>query len=292
MVNLMAKSLDRANVKRNKKHDFSNFDADLHIPFMNDTNKYHTLNVLRAKENRRNICIIDIHGGSYLFNTCNENTYYASKFVLEGFDAVCLDYQPNDGKTRHTKDLIDDTVKGLLYVFQHLKELKLENDCFVITGDSAGGHIALLLAEALSDPGFAKELGYDFNNIKIEVALVNSPVYDFAAIGDEFLTEKAMIRMFGPHYNDEKLNKLVSPKEHLDSLNMPLFVSTCKNDFLRGESLKLKEDLELLKKDHQFIDIDSDEKNVNHVHNVVYPELKESIQVNNAMIDFIMNNLK
>ena len=291
VVNLMKFALEREVNKRTKSKDLSDFEIEYNVPYLNDGDSYHVFDYLHAKGKKRNICIIDIHGGSYMMCTCHDNVYYASKFANEGFDVICLDYRPNDGKTGSTKDLIDQAVIGLQYIFHHKKDLGLENHRFVLTGDSAGGHISLLIAEAISDQEFAKQLGYDFNNVKIDAVLVNSPAYDFAKLGRDRLTKSGLKRMFGPRFDDEELNKLISPKEHIKSLNMPIFVSTSKLDFIREQPLMLKEDLERLNLLHGFIDIYSDDKLAIHVHNVIYPDTNDSIMVNKAMIDFI-NRLK
>ena len=289
LVNLMKRAIEKNVKDRKRNEDLTGFEIEYNIPYLNDNNEYHVFDYVHAKGQKNNICVIDIHGGSYMFCRCHDNLYYASKYALEGFDVLCLDYQPNDGKKGSTKDLIDDAVKGIIYIFNHKKDLGLENHRFVLTGDSAGGHISLLIAEAISDPIFAKQLGYDFNVVKIDAVLVNSPAYDFANLGRDRLTKSGLKRMFGPEYDNEELNKLISPKEHIESLRMPIFVSTSKLDFIREQPLLLKADLERLNLKHQFIDIDSDDKNAIHVHNVIYPNTAESLKVNHAMFDFINN---
>ena len=287
LVNLMKLAIEKDVKKRKSYQDLTGFEIDYNIPYLDDGDNYHVFDFVHARGEKRNICIIDIHGGSYMFCRCHDNLYYASKYAEQGFDVICLDYHPNDGKTGSTKDLIDDAVKGLVYVFEHLKELGLKNHRFVLTGDSAGGHISLLIAEAISDKEFAKELGYDFNKVKIEAVLVNSPAYDFVNLGRDRLRKSGLKRMFGPRYDDVELNRLISPKVHLKSLKLALFFSTSKLDFIRPQSLMLKEDLDKLNIKYDFIDIDSDDKLAIHVHNVIYPDTEESRRVNSAMIQFI-----
>ena len=194
-----------------------------------------------------------------------------------------------NGKTS-TKDILDQCAACLNYVFSHQKELNIEGDSFAITGDSAGGHLALSMAEAICDKEYAKELGYEFPDIKLVAVLANCPVYDFVHVGDGSLSSSGMKRLFGPTYKDKKTFELICPKTHFASLKCPVFVSTCSQDFLRWHSLNLKEDLEKNNHNHQFIDITSDEKGVGHVHNVLHPEHKLAIEVNNAMMEFIMRN--
>ncbi len=292
MVKILRKQI-LGQIKRRRKGypPHGEFTEYLNIPYINDGNPQHTFDIFLAKENRKSICIIDIHGGSYIFGHHQDNYPFAYVFLKEGFDVVTLDYQPNDGKM-DTKDLIDDVAKNINYLFAHLKEYNLENDQFVISGDSAGGHIALTITEALLDKEYAKELGYEFSNINIKACLVNGPVYDFVHIGEGAMTNSGMKRMFGPNYLDKEAFALICPKTHLSSLTCPLFVSTCKNDFLRLQSLVLNEDMKVKNNKFKFVDLDCDDKKVGHVHNVIATQLPESIEVNKAMMVFIEESIK
>lgn len=93
--------------------------------------------------------------------------------------------------------------------------------------------------------------------------------------------------MFGPKFNDDVYYSLISPKAHLGSLKIPAFVSTCKHDFIGQESKDLHADFEKASKPLRFIYLDTDAPKVEHVHNVVAPELAESVYVNEVLIDFV-----
>ena len=265
------------------------FEERIDVPYMSDHTHRHSFDIYYAKENIKNIVIIDIHGGSYMYGDHLDNYILAIPFLKEGFDFITVDYIPNNGKM-DTKDLIDDCVRCINYIFAHQKELGIEGKRFAITGDSAGGHFALTIAEAICDKEYAKRLGYEFPDVKLIACLLNCPVYNFAHVGDGFLTRSGMKRMFGPHYNDIEAVELICPKVNIDSLTCPLFVSTCSQDFLRQHSLLLKEDMEKRNHNYELLDIQSDDKNIGHVHNVLIPDHPLSQKVNNAMMDFIMKN--
>ena len=288
VVNILRFRLIHYNVLRKKRFkEYESFAFKLDEPFIDDGHKNHQMDIFLAeKEKRNNICVIDIHGGAYVFGGHRDNLPFAYKLYENGFDVIAVDYIANNGK-RYTKDSIDDLYACIKYIFAHLKDYHLENDRFVITGDSAGGHFALLLAEAADDEEFAKQLGYDFEGIKFDVVLVNCPVFDFVNIGNDMLSKSGKKRMFGLNAEDDTVRALISPKEHFSSLKTPLFVSTCKQDFLRSESMMLRTYLDDFKYPSRFVDINSDAKWIDHVHNVLRPYLKESIQVNNEMMDFI-----
>ena len=293
VINILKRNSDKGAIKRRKAFPpYGLFKKErINIPYIDDNNPQHTFDVIYAEKNRKNAVIFDIHGGSYIFGEHKDNYIFMSKFVEQGYDAVIVDYQPNDGALS-TMDLIQDIAKNFNYVFEHLKELELEGEDVIITGDSAGGHFALTMSELLLDKNYAAELGLSFPDVNLVACVVNCPVYNFAHLSENNLTRSGMKRLFGPTYNDQTMFEKLCPKIHLGSLTCPVFVSTCKKDFLRGQSLELANDMKDKPNPFELLDINSDDKMVGHVHNVLHPELPEGIQVNNAMMAFIEKNLK
>ena len=293
LIKFFNKLSDDETRKRRKKYPpHGEFEETKNIPYIeDDDNPQHSFDVYLANDNRNNICIIDIHGGAYIFGEHKDNWPFCYDFVKKGFDAVNVDYRPNDG-TRSVKDSITDIIKCLNYVFDHRKELGLSKDKFVITGDSAGGHFALLIAELFGDEKYAAKLGYKMPNMDVVACLVNCPVYDFANLKEENFTEAGALRMFGPKHKNKNYFTDICPKTHAKSLHMPLFVSTCTQDFIRKQSLMLIADMKK-REDIKFVylDIKSKKNDVGHVHNVLLPNLEESKQVNDAMREFVLSLL-
>lgn len=289
VVSLLKWNTNRSNVKRRKiypKH--GKYLERLDIPYIDDNNTYHKFDIYYGNpEKKKNCCILNIHGGSYIVGDHQDSFWFAQCFIDEGYDFASLDYIPNDGK-RSIKDSMDDIAKNLNCIFAHLKELGLENDSFIMEGDSAGGHFAFIFAEALLNKELANKLGYEFPKVDIKGTVLSCPVYDFVHLNDaNYLTKSGMKRLFGPRYDDQELNELVSPRTHINDYHAPLFVNTCKQDFLREHSLLINEDMKGRKNIFEFIDIDSDEKGVGHVHNVLGPDREKSILVNNKIIEFM-----
>ena len=289
VVNVLKWNSYRSTLKRRKMYPpyEGKYDEKIDIPYIDDGNYNHKFDVLLAKENRKNCLIIDIHGGSYIFGEHMDQYAFGDYFLREGYDFISADYIPNDGKTRSIKDLFDDLYHMIKYVFSHQKELGIADECVAITGDSAGGHMALTLAELFLDKEYAKEAGYEMPEVKLIACLPNCPVYDFVNISDGQLTKSGQKRLFGPRYNDKELTALYCPKTHIDSLKCPTFVSTCKRDFLRAHSLMVKEDLDKRGVPCQLVDLDTDDKTTGHVHNVLHPFRPYSDQVNRAMVEFL-----
>lgn len=289
-VNILKWHNVRAYIKRRKLYPpHGQFLERLDIPYINDGNVNHKFDLYYGdRDKKKNVCILYIHGGSYIFGEHQDSYWYALTFLKEGYDFISLDYIPNDGK-RSVKDSLDDIYKNINCVLSHQKELNIEGDNYVIAGDSAGGHFALLFAEAMTNNDVAKKLGYSFPDVKVIAALLSCPVYDFEDmnVGNAYLNNSGLKRLFGPTYNDKELFRLVSPRTYINELEVPLFVNTCKQDFLREQSLLIQSDLKDRDLLFELVDINTDEKGIGHVHNVLGPEREKSIEVNNAAMAFI-----
>ena len=286
---LVKKHLDGKVKKVAKQLKKENIDGQMDIPYRDGAGFYEHFDVLKAEGKKNGICIINIHGGAYVLSSRKGNIRFGQFFTKKGYDFVAIDYRPNKGK-RDVKDMFDDCMAGISNLFAHLKELGLEGDRFVLSGDSAGGHLALLVAEAFCDKEYAKLFGYEFAK-PIEAIAAFSPAYDYETLGDNEMTRSGRRRMFGPRFEDKVWRRLLSPRERIEKMTLPLFHSTCKNDFIRGESDKLYADCKNRGDMYTFIDIQSDNPKVEHVHNVIYVDEPESIEVNEAVDAFFKKHL-
>jgi len=276
--------------KRRKKYPPHIFDERINVPYRNDGLINHTYDAyLAKKENRKNICVINIHGGAYIFGEHRDNYPYVFEWLKEGYDACLVDYVFNDGKI-DIHDMVVDCVECINYFLSNLKEYGMSNDRFIISGDSAGGHLALLISMLFENKELQKELGLALPKIDIIATVVHCPVYDFEHIGEGTVTSSGLKRMLGPNGTDRNYLKKYSPKTYMKNFKLPLFASTCTLDFIRQESMKLNADFSK-RGDFLFVDIESDDKNIDHVHNVTKTDLKESKRVNRLAMEFVSRYL-
>lgn len=235
-------------------------------------------------EKPNGITIIEIHGGAYIFSNRKNNAYYARFFANSGFNVVSLDYRLNHGHIA-VHDQIRDLACEIKHLYEHAEEFGLDPHKFVLTGDSAGGHFALIIAAAMDDEQVRKNLQLDFGGCHVLAVAANSPLYDLVAVGQSnIMTKRAKKYMMGTYAFDMKMQALASVKGNIDNLKMPLFLSTCKKDFIREETMNLKAYLE--SRNYPFTFVDIEDESVGHVHNVVSPDFEPSKKVNNAMISF------
>lgn len=281
----MMKLILKAGIKEPAETSLADkYDRKTGIPYVTNGDPAQVLDIYYADStNRLDAVLIDIHGGFYVAAKKEGNRNFAATFLSEGFDVVLVEYRLNDG-TRDVSDELSDCAAALDYLTVHAGELGLNRDRMFLTGDSAGGHMALYMAEGAADSSVP---------VRPEVfrpagVLVNCPAYDFGAFGDarEYADDfKAWF--LGPRFRDRAYLESLSPRTFIGSLEAPLFVSTCTNDFIRSQSLMLKADCDSIGKAVTFIDIKSGDMKVGHVHNVTDTGLPESREVNGAMVSFM-----
>ena len=258
------------------------------IPYVVNGDPNQVLDIYYAdKAVRKNAVLVDIHGGFYVAGKRENNRRFASVFLREGYDVVLLEYRLNDG-VRDVSDELSDCAAGLDYLATHAEELGLNKDRMFLTGDSAGGHLALYMGEGAENPAVPIRP----KHFTPRGVLINCPAYDFATFSESDSFSKGALEWFlGPRFRDAEWMKSMSPKTYIDKYTGPLFVSTCNYDFIRMQSLKLKADCESLGRPLDFVDITTEDKKVDHVHNVTKPHLPQSKEVNAKMIAFMNSRL-
>lgn len=257
------------------------------VNYAGDNLDRHCFDIYYAnEENRKHKLIVDIHGGAYIMSHRKDNLHFGLSFLEQGYDFVTLDYRVNRGHLT-IADQAGDLAQAIRYIQKHSQELDIYEDEIYLTGDSAGGHLALLFAILSENQRLQEELDLNIAHFKPKAVLVNCPVFDYCGASLRHTgTRGAQKLIYGPRYLDFDFLNRYSPSSYINDLTLPVFCSTCKLDFIRQESLALQKALSE-RGDFEFIDIDSDDPKIGHVHNILLPEREESIRVNNAMMAFI-----
>ena len=288
-VKVSLKLLDRKSRRKILNTPFDSEKENVYdISYIDDNNELHKFDLYRAKGQVRNKTILDIHGGAYVRGSRKSQFYYAQIFKNDGYDFLVNDYEYVSKKKNITvEDQIFDCVKYLNYIDKHYEELNLSQEIFLM-GDSAGGHFALFLAEMFNNETMALRFKFEVKNLILKGVILSCPVYDFEAASNvKTLTKKARKFLFGDLIVYDEWNKMLSPKEFLSCLNVPLFLTSCKLDFLKDHSMSLAEDLNKLEKKYTFFYLDTIDIRVQHVFNVCSLQLEESKKANHCILDFM-----
>ena len=250
-------------------------------------NKRCVFDLYYTNKEKKNILLINIHGGFYVGSSRKDNFMLAHYFLRKGIDVALVEYRLNN-KTIETKDELQDVNDCISYIYNHLKELNLQYDSIYLMGDSAGGHFALMNALALNCQTPLLK-----NDYKVSGVILSCPAYNYQDYHSyDELSNGVKRWVLGKNYKDPQYLKTLSSKTYIDNLKLPIFISTSKTDFLRHDSLDLIADLDKNNINYTFIDINSNNPLAGHVHNVMHPWLKESIKVNKAIYDFMIKNIK
>ena len=292
LAKLIIKYIARHDKKRDQKLKAI---ADINLNYLFDINyfkddkKSHLFDFYKSN-NENGMTIIDIHGGGYVYSYKENNFYINDFFAKNGFNIINTNYTLFDG-TINIKDTIKEMAKLINYLYDNNDKFNIDFNYLIIKGDSAGGHIALLLALAITNKNIADYYDLELpKNIKINKIILNSPVYDYEMLynlAKEFMNKKTLNYFFGPKVdlnfiNENNPSYLI--RNNLVKVNFNIFVSTSYNDFLNSHSLKLKSECF----DKVYLDFTfSKDKSINHIHNIINMSSKEGMLTNNKIINFL-----
>ncbi len=87
---------------------------------------------------------IIIHGGAWTLGDRRWGTRSQDTLALHGMASANIDYRYADNNSVHYQDLLKDIDSAVNYCIAHAKEWNTRTSNFVIIGESAGAHLALM----------------------------------------------------------------------------------------------------------------------------------------------------
>jgi acetyl esterase/lipase len=94
--------------------------------------------------------LVYIHGGGWLGGTKDQITPFIIPFLEKGYNVVTVEYTRKAGTAPQA---IDDCMLALKWLSRNYKSYNIDKDKIVISGESAGGHLALITAMLNTNPG-------------------------------------------------------------------------------------------------------------------------------------------
>lgn len=228
--------------------------------------------------------IIDIHGGGWMYGDCNLNNNYCRYLASQGFAVMAMSYRlfPEVG----IKAMVQDVFSSLHWLAKYGRGRGFDLRRVLLTGDSAGGHLAALVMAIQQQPKLqeiyqVKSLDFSFNLVAITCGVVEPK--NLKQVSDPWFQEVAetYIQLFDQDqvpYNFSEIigDGTVKPKVMVIGGGQDRFIS--QTDFLIG----------LLQKNHyHFITklwTKDQGTHLGHVFNVSNWEWPESIETNQAML--------
>lgn len=142
-----------------------------------DAHGRHRLDVRRPRE-RRGRCptLLQIHGGGWMIGRKEQQALpLMTHLVARGWVAIAVNYRLSPEAT--FPDHLIDVKRALAWVRRQGAEYGADPDFVVVTGGSAGGHLAALLALTANDP--ALQPGFEDVDTRVAACVPFYGIYDF-----------------------------------------------------------------------------------------------------------------
>jgi acetyl esterase/lipase len=163
--------------------------------------------------------VFNIHGGGWNHGTKETQTGFNSWFKM-GFAVVNIEYRMFPQATAPAA--VEDVRASIMYTVQHAKELNIDPNRIVVTGGSAGGHLALMAGLLQND----NKYDGDYKKIK---------GYTIAAIVDKYgptdlstdvaVKGKSVRNWLGPAYvESQKQREAMSPIFYVKKTSPPIYI--------------------------------------------------------------------
>lgn len=111
--------------------------------------------------------LVYIHGGGWLGGSKDHVTPFIIAYLQKGWNVVSVEYRTGEGTAPLA---VDDCMAAIQWLSRNTKSYNIDRDQVVISGESAGGHLALITGLLNSIPASHKY--YSGDSLKIK-AIVN-----------------------------------------------------------------------------------------------------------------------
>ena len=147
------------------------------IEYLGTGNPYHMLDVFYPEGDLPEEglpVIIDIHGGGWMYATKDLNEYYCMELASKGYTVFSISYRLVPDVT--VNEQIQDCASALKWISENMKNYPANASSVMLTGDSAGGQLALYEAVLNQSPELREIFNTQATNLNIKALLLTSPV--------------------------------------------------------------------------------------------------------------------
>lgn len=147
------------------------------IEYLNTGNPYHMLDVFYPEGDLPEEglpVIIDIHGGGWMYATKDLNEYYCMELASKGYTVFSISYRLVPDVT--VNEQIQDCASALKWISENMKNYPANASSVMLTGDSAGGQLALYESVLNQSPELREIFNTQATNLNIKALLLTSPV--------------------------------------------------------------------------------------------------------------------
>lgn len=266
------------------------------LPYVNDQRTEHLLDVFMPEQIDKNLpVIVDVHGGGWIRGNKELNEYYCMALAKLGF--VVFDINYRSVFDTDLKGQIQDISTALNWIFEHAEEYHGLIGKICLTGDSAGGQLAIMVCAASVNEIYRKKFG--IIPLKGEISSLGL-VCPVPCLHKRIQTSEVMKRertklLYGPYGTDVERSEIWNysdPDDYVRDCRLPpIYLLTLLEDkSCYWESEELHQILLCNQVEHVYRIWESEGKEqLGHVFNVLYPEYENSKKANQEMVDFFLS---
>lgn len=144
------------------------------IPYIDDGNKFHMLDVYTPLDDDKNCpVIIDIHGGGWMYGDKELNKYYCMSLAARGYTVFNISYRLAPDVT--VDQQLQDIAVALKWIKENMSNYTDDDKNILLTGDSAGGQLAVYSAVLAGSEELRDIFGTVQSNLTPSALLLTSP---------------------------------------------------------------------------------------------------------------------
>ena len=166
--------------------------------------------------------LIFIHGGAWKTGNRADMKFYAVKYAARGYATATISYRLT--KEAPFPAAVHDTKCAVRWMRAHAKEYKIDPNKIGVSGNSAGGHLSMMIGYSSDAPKLEGNGGHRGVSSRVQ-AVIN--FYGPADLTTTFARKQASLHAFlaGKHYDeDPELYALASPITYLTQDDPPTLI--------------------------------------------------------------------
>lgn len=261
------------------------------IDYAGDESSEHSLDIYRPKGSGGSELpvIVDFHGGGLYYGDKKNNECRDMRFAEHGFAVVNANYRlvPSVSFPSQLKD----AMAVLDWVRDNAEEYGLDAGRVCVTGDSAGGALALYLCAANGSRNVAGALGVRQSGITVQALAVTSGMFRLS--GGVHAT--ALSYYIQAYLQTPADHVMMNPYLDLDKLVVdaggglpPVYMVTSREDFIADNTYELARILQSHHRDHAMkVWQQGRERQLGHIFNITQAGDPEAVEASHAIADII-----
>ncbi|MFP6665228.1 MAG: alpha/beta hydrolase [Deltaproteobacteria bacterium] len=173
--------IDRASLVRPFPQRHADVDVERNIIYTRQSGRNLRLDIYRPRgevslPGRGRPLLVQIHGGGWIFGSKNEQGVpLMLHMARQGWVCASVDYRLSP-QARWPEHIVD-VKRAIAWLREHAADLGIDSEFIVVTGGSAGGHLAALTALSMNDPAF--QPGFEDADTRVAGCVPFYGVYDF-----------------------------------------------------------------------------------------------------------------